>query len=1009
MNTEMQNIAIAEALLKFVIEKLNNPPQNQDNEYLNLQTKQQSLILYLYKYITHHISLLKNKSHFSPLKARTVKKLANQTDERINQLINTLNDNHFKQSLITNNLPKELTANIPSFLIKNDKAKINTSLNPVINYAISPLFTPWQNQKWFELITKLIEKHPSLNQNDSFKVKLKKVIDINEINILVKSQYKVEQKLNELSDYINQINTTEEHYQAAADEIDKYINIILHEQLTKEILSICNTENTDKLTKLNLLYAKIYKENKTGNYTINNELFRKKMFEVIEPYILKLEESILSDFEKMTTAPLHQQLLEINSLSSKIPCSSAVFKERLVKYHEQVCQQIVSQIEQIKKCGQMNIFQKIDAIHQLLGEDPDALSSKITSAMRELKLELRKSIRQDIEKIFNDNSLNTAHKLKQIKVVIKMMGEGSAIQQSYINIANGYLKLLVNKTIQELTIPAETQHFQALDTLNALAISAQQLNVLDAQNVAIFKKYYTQHLWKTALAIDYLCRQNFIAESAFDLPSEIKKFKLAANAFNISQQGIDAITKTFIAYLLSSETINESCLKIEQLIVIANHLLQKGSLDGFMAVMTALNNGAISRLKNAFDGLSTEAKQLFVDFNIIVDANNNFPTLRKVQNAGIESDINVVPSVILLSKDLTSAAEKPEQSQKVIISLTNQFNSARTKITSQLKPLTVASFHTYDGIDDQTAYQRSIKLEPKNGPGHKATIFQQLNTLTIPVKPKIFHTKLKKILSSPQQSQNTNSKSNLALENKPTKSSSTLNNVTPNNRTPITVNNPSFQSKQNFTTAHTDTTKGKERSTSGINRANQNLFDSASKILRSSSASYIAQFMAFATDEIKTTPVNNCPSEQNATNQSKHPTIPLLPMTNTTKQDTNNVTKKGKTSTTTFNSVMKKINDVWEGVLQFFSFDINSNMAQPVSSYKTVNSSPASKKVNNNFTLPDYNPTTRYRNKPTQSVKQTGSYTLRLFPINNGSRICQPIDQSIKSHSAIHTRKLSSR
>lgn len=1009
MNTEMQNIETAEALLKFLVERLNNPPQNSDKEYQNLQSKQQSLAVYLYKYINHQIHLLRQSSQFSPLKARKAKKLASQAENQINQLINSLNDNHFKQGITTNSLPKELTTNIPSFSIKNDKVKNNTSLTHLINCAISPLFTPWQNQKWFELISRLIEKYPSLNQNNTFKVNLKKAIDINEIHIVAKSQFKTEQKLNELGDYVNQLKNTEEYYQAAVDQIDQYINIILYEQLTKELELICNAENTDKLTKLNQLYAKLYRDNNVASYTVKNELMRKKMFEIVEPFITKLEESTLSDFEKKPNMPLYQKLSEINLISSQTKCSSALFKERLAKYHEQICQQIIAQIEQIKNNDRMNIFQKIDAVYQFLGENSDSLSPKITLALRSLKLELRKSIRQDIEAIFNDNSLSTANKLKQIKIVIKMMGEGSVIQHSYINIANGYLKVLVNKTIQELAIPSESHHFQALETLNALVMSTYQLNILNEQNSALLKKYYNQHLWKTALAIDYLCRQNFIAEPAFIVPAEINKFKLAANAFNISQKSIDAITKSFIAYVLSSETINEACLKIEQLIIIANHLLHKGSLDGFMAIMTALNNGALSRLKNAFDGLSTDAKQLFVDFNTIVDANNNFPTLRKVQNAGIESAINVVPSVILLSKDLTSAAEKPEQSKQTIITLTNQFNSARTKIESSLKPLADTSFHTIDGIDEQTAYQRSIKLQPKNDPISKATIFQQLNTLTVPVKPKAFHMKLKKILSLPQPSPNQQSRSKFANENQQTHLNPTLHNVSLNNRPSLNVKNNFSQSKLNSTSNHTETIKGKEHSLNANNRSGQNLFDSASKILRSSSASYIAQFMAYATDEINTSTVNHCSSEKKSTTQSNHPPIPLLPITNNAKHEANKASTKNKNSSTTFITVIKKINDVWEGLLQFFSFEINSNIAQPASSHKVVSGLSPSQKLSNKLAIPDHNPTTRYRNKPIQSVKPSGSYTLRLFPINNGSVIRQPSGHAHKSISAIQPRPFNSR
>ncbi len=997
MKTEISNIEIAESFYKFVIEKLNASSQNPDKESTDLAVKQQAMAAFLYKFIQHQINSLKSQSQISPLKARTVKKQVSLIEERFNQLTNTIQSAQFKRGLTTNNLSKEIMKSMPLFPSKSDKNKNNNVLGLLVNHAITPLFTPWQNQKWFQMIAGTIEKNHFLNQNRALKTALKKAVDFNEFDVMAKSQLKTEYKLNELTDYLNKLKTSEEHYQSIADEVNNLSNTILQEQLPKELTLIINTENVDKLSKLNQIHAKFYKDN---NHIITNEQLRSKAFEIANPFILKLEEAILSDLEKDSNNAPYQQIVNINTLSSKSKCASASFQQRLNLKHEQICQQIINQLDAIKKNNTINIYQKIDAINQFLGDEPYTLSPKITQAVKSLQLDLRQTIKQEIEAIYKNDSLTINDKLQQIKAVMKMMSTGSAIQHSYIKIANTYLKDLVNKTIAELQFSAEASHFQVLNTLNALTISALQLNALDDKSIQSLKKQYTQMLWQTSCAIDFLCRQNFIAEAPFVLPADIKKFKLAANAFNASQNGLDNVTKTFISYVLSSESLNETSLKIEQLIIIANHLLHKGSIDGFMAVMTALNNGAITRLNNALNGISAETKQLFKDFNFIIDANNNFPILRKVQHAGIESGINVVPSVILLSKDLTSAAEKPEQSQQVIVNLTNQFNATRTKIEKNLKPFTDKSFQSGNGLDEQAAYQRSLKLEPKNTQIAKPTIMQHLTTLTVPVKPKVFHMKLSKILNSEQPSQQPMSNPPSQKNINPVNSSVKATDIKPATF-PNKINLP--QSHQH-SSANNANAKGKEHSFNTNNsRSAQNVLNTANRILRnsssaihsSSSASYIAKLMAFASDEIDVSAHKNNAHDQKTNVLPDHKSAPLISSTKQSSAEKDK-TKKQQANSSTFSNFIKIINNAWQGVLRFVSLDINPNaknsVLQPAyaSSNDKENKSPQPspvKKEKKKLPLSDYNPNTRSRYKSNSVHNGSSSYTLRLFSNGNGSSI----------------------
>ncbi len=999
MNAELNNIEAAESLLKFVIARLNNPPENQHEEYQNQYIKQQAMAIYLHTLILNQTTHCKNKS-------KKMKKNAIITENRVNVLINTLKNQQLKLNILAKKLPASIAVGIPKLPEKQNKHENKALIQQLLSYSIQPLFTPAYNQIWFEMISSIIEKYQPDQQ--SLKHTLTNATNLNEIHRVAKANFKAEQKLNSLAEMLHKTSSTDKNFSIIREDINRYIDQILHEQLPKEIHEILSATNTNNVTKLSQIYLKIYPDNGADDNCIKDGSLRNSAFKIAEPFMKKMEEELLANLEKANTLP-YELILQINSLLVNAIGASSEFKNILTHKKNMISQQIVMAMNALIENDQMSIYHKIENINTLLGSNFSGLSPQITEALSVAKNALRKNINQEITAIFNNKSFSSSDKLKRLLVISNLMAKGSVLHQSFIATTNAYMKILINNEIIQFSPCPERSTLQQLETLNDLTMRAQQLNILNKENAEHIKKHNNILLWKIACEINYLSKQNFVSEQSIVIPAEIKNFKLPSDIFATSQRSTDAVTKTFVHYILSANNNDEACLKMEQAIVIANHLLHKGSMDNFLAILMALNNGAITRLKIAMNGLSPQARKLLEEFNIITDAKRNFPALRQVQQAALQSDINLVPSLTLLSKDLTSAAENPAQSQEVIIKLVGQFNTFKEKIANTLTRKSGKLFQASKSFDEATAYQFSEKLEPRNVQGQSTTIISTLSTLIVPHKKNVFDVHIQKIVhdvpsattaqmntpsvksSEPNKSQHNSAGTPAPLAN----SSSAIN----CNKIQASKQHSSVQSNV-ITITHSDAhqIKGKANSSTVTKKSGSEiLFERANYILRSSS-SYIASVISSASDDIKNIVLTNeiaiAPAKKAILNNN----VPANKVHLASKQK-----KHAKEEKNQVTDVIKTLNNFWQGFLSFFSLDLKPNPRQNTHRHhnhhiKKQAPQNSSKPKDQTKSADEY--TIWLQTKKAEGInKSSGSYISRIFPANrNGSGIRQ--QQALSSHSA---------
>lgn len=732
MNTELSNIDVSESLLKYVIERLNNPS---DNTSHSEHVKQVVLANFLYRVIINQVSFMRSQYWYIPWPFNQYKPKADEIEQRINTLLQTVKNNDVKNRIMSKAQIENNADNLPHFSPRSNKEANANLLPQILNYTIDYFFTPAFNQIWFDRLAAVIDKHKP-QQREALKNKLKQYSELNEINRIARSNLKSEQKLNALHDTLQEILPSHNNYVVAKNLVDTAIAKILQDQLLREIQEICDDPAKDKPTKLSLIYSKIFPDgnnNASVNY-IKNEFLREKAFNVARPFLKALENSIIEELENYNHKSHVEQLQNINHLIGTLKGASKQFTDAITAKKKWLTDQIEITVKQTVNHPQMTIFQKIETINNLLGGQLAELSPELSQIIKEAKEALRRNINQEIVKIFNQEALTAAEKLKQITVISKTLARGSVLHQSFINTVDAYLKILVLNELKQFSPLQGQSSLKQLEMLNELTLQAQRLNILDESVSISIKKSNNPLLWKIACEIDLMNRQSFITESAMILPEDIKRYKLPANLFEHSQQKADAIAKTFIAFILGSQDINEACLKIEQAIVIANHLLNKGALDCFYAIVTALNHGAITRLKTAITGISPQASKLLAEFNVLIDANKNFPALRQYQAKAIQSGVDVVPCTLLFARDLTVAAEAPEKSKETILKVVNQFNHYRQNITSKLANKAGVAFQENRALAENVAYQYSEKLAPKNVQQQTPCILTTLHSLVLPVK-----------------------------------------------------------------------------------------------------------------------------------------------------------------------------------------------------------------------------------------------------------------------------------
>lgn len=988
MSAELSNIEAAESLLKFVVERLNNPPENQNEDHQQLYIKQQAFAAYLYALIFNQTSYLSKKSKKESLK----------TENRVRNLINTLKNQELKQKIITNTLSQNCRIDSPKLPAKNNKKENEALLLQLLDFAVQPLFTPGYNQKWFEMISSMTEKN-RVNQKP-LENKLKNAIHLNEIHRIAKSNSKAEQKLNSLMDIIREFDHAHKNT-VTGKQIYRYIEQILHEQLPKELEEIINNKNIDNPTKLTNIHAKIYNEHDVLSNYIKDESLRQRAMELAKPFIKQVDEAIISDIDQCKDKPVFEQIQLLEKLLVKLKNCSPELIAVLINRKNTLNETTANAINEIVNASQLTVYQKIKEINLLVNNNFTGLDAQIKQALRDAKNSLRRNINLEIETIFNDTNLNSYEKYKQILTISKLMETGSGLQQSYIIVANNYMKKLIGDEIIQFAAQPNQTTTQQLARLNDLTLKAQQLNLLDEQHLNHVKKQNNLLLWKISCELDLLIRQSISTEPPFNVPSEIKQFKLAQNVFSQSQKCVDDISKTFVADILSSKDANEACLKIEQSLIIANHLLHKGCIDGFLAIVIALNNGAITRLKSVFKGLSPQALKLYEKFNIIADAKQNFPALRKVQEAATQSGINVVPSITLLLKDLTFAAEKAEQAKDTIINLTSQFNHCRDKNKTSLNKTVPHKFCTDKTLDESTAYQCSERLEPRTSQAQSPTIISLLQTLVIPHKIKIFDVKIKKIVSlnstvntdTSKMKATSTSNSITSIPTLQSQTSSTKNSASLKKSNKPHLSTHTLPAQKNLNSAiHLTTHLSKDKEPAKlVNRTGSLIsFESANKILRTS-GSYIANVLTATCDTAKYD--NDLSYAQ--TKEAKHESSKIIlqsvdkPKKEVAIHDKKPELIDKRKNKSKWMNTLNTLNNLWMGFLGFVGLEVmqysksqsknNPQRSQDVKKASTINSYIPEKQP----TAPKEHEAWLEAKQQNSSNKTSGSYTLRLFPITS--------------------------
>merc|ERR1711943_144907 len=173
-----------------------------------------------------------------------------------------------------------------------------------------------------------------------------------------------------------------------------------------------------------------------------------------------------------------------------------------------------------------------------------------------------------------------------------------------------------------------------------------------------------------------------------------EKYQLSPNLLALSDS-FENLTQ-WISQCILIDGTKARAKRIQKFINIAQRLLRQNNFQTMMAVISGLEVIHISRLKNSWELLPQQSKQIFDEMKSLMDSKNNFSHYRKALNSVLQNpDTFAIPYFPIILRDLTYIYEG---------------------ISSDEFTVKDSLLHYFATIDPQSneeeLYQISIQLEP---------------------------------------------------------------------------------------------------------------------------------------------------------------------------------------------------------------------------------------------------------------------------------------------------------
>lgn len=371
------------------------------------------------------------------------------------------------------------------------------------------------------------------------------------------------------------------------------------------------------------------------------------------------------------------------------------------KHKSEIITSFKSELEVVLKGT--DIVSKLKFINDELQGDVGVGNQSVNGVLKSFATELcsgmpdsTATFSKEINAIVANQSINDFEKMQNIDYMLQLIGEhvtnpikleATTVQEEKAKIlaaasksvSDAKMKLVENALANVENVIASKSPFEQLKVLNYLANSAKEFGIYD--------KYANQ---LNLLSADILPK---IAESLHqNAISELSKIKLTdvkntkSNVFDSYATYHSKISDTFVKFILSANNKNDSCSRIEQALLIAKNLLDKGNVDMFMAVIEAFANSEIASLKLIPNQLSESAKQHYAIYEqMMVLANNraNLATAERIVQTQQNSEF--IPYVGSISNRMTFIFEisDPSEKAKQFERLKDQFMKSQDKLQNK--------------------------------------------------------------------------------------------------------------------------------------------------------------------------------------------------------------------------------------------------------------------------------------------------------------------------------------
>lgn len=471
-------------------------------------------------------------------------------------------------------------------------------------------------------------------------------------------------------------------------------------------------ENIDENNKLIMIYNMLYGGVKGSDYQgIQDPVALMRIKESSQEYLLVLQQQAYVEIQRNLNKEINEKGLVggieyIEKIQGEHKNNDWIRKQ-LIKKREEIEQKIHGELRKIKE--EKNIYQKLSLLNDLLKGAVSLSNENFNAEIKEIVLQFNttgkgqaKLLQDNLGMIFNTPNVDAYKRLQLVDYMLQLISvHTTSVSDKDIKAAKEK-RLLYESTkadkkresVAKASVTDEDrkaakvnkqrlalENLQRMDTVNAIRkhllvdvmrdiepvlkdkSPLEQLKILDyLANIA--KENNLFDAYKGKLATMSLATISQVAESIHQ--GSVREFlniktdeinTKGSGAFNAYTQYYNGVVETLKKFILSAENKNDCCSRIEQVILIAQELFNKGNMDMYSAVWDVLQaDSEVQRLKLIPDALSKNVMQYYDNANKILDMGGNH------FNRGFAQDIiknhqSLVPFVADFSRHLATASE----------------------------------------------------------------------------------------------------------------------------------------------------------------------------------------------------------------------------------------------------------------------------------------------------------------------------------------------------------------